>query len=904
MAAFLRERNGGERVNDGGMSFGVAARIASCIARRIASRVASRVAPRITPRLTLPLAIAFLLCGPAPSRAEDPSSPPPESPAAGAASPLEPPGHVRGQALDRGLAQAVEMAREVAGVGAGYEAARILAGIHRFAPESEAGRAAKAILVEWGVFGRPLGDGTAVEVSDAIRRRLEANESVLELLARAKILLEFGDHAEAADLLVKASRLRPNGASKTRYEAFLGHYALGSDGAKPIEDLDAASAAARVAHGRDVARLCDLGKFLEDADPDSGRVFQSLLAHALPESRLRKRDEESEMGGFPFGGRGARGPGGMGGMRGGGQMQFFGGPGGPGGFGGGGRDAGPGPMIREFENRIARGAGPERVDAAPPAAPKERPPLAPLASAAESLEAARRLIARDRDAAGDLVRLAVKAHGEDPSAGDLRALLATLELPASTDHFPPGEAGPPDEKNTEKENTEKKSIEKKIPEKKTTEKKTTEKESVEGKRPEEKPEEKGAEKANGAKTEKKKKTFPKKGRASDAVFAEGTVHFYEIEMSPEALTSLKTAPREYVRAAFRSGEDFLRDVGVSVKGSVGTFRPIDGESKTGLTVKFDQFVDGQKFHGLKKIILNNAAQAPGYLTDTMTNSVFRDAGLPAPRVAYANVALNGRHNGLYVQVEAATGDFLDRWFEDADGDLYEGPGDITRWEEMDADAGGKGAKRERLKALAEAAEKVANGAPLAELGNHMDLDRLARYLAAEGLVGHWDGYLSPNNYRIYFDPAADRFTLIPHGVDNTLADPRADAFQRGRGVLSRALLASVEGKALYRGAMEEVLKAAWEPARLLARAERTFRAIRPHLVDDPRLPLSLASVEEAVYRTLSFLAERRRFASWQIAAQSDSALAERLSRIQRPIGPFFGRGGPGGDRFRGPGDRR
>ncbi len=847
MAAHLRERRGGENGSEDRTRFVAATWLAS--------------------RLALALSISCLWAG-GPTRGDDPPAPQPEGTSGSPVAPLEPPAHVRGQTLDRGLAQAVEMAREVAGVGAGYEAARILAGIHRFAPESDAGRAAKAILVDWGVFGRPLGDATAGEVSHAIRRRLEANESTLEFLARTKILLEFGDDAEAADLFVKATRLRPTGASRARYQAFVRHYALEVPDSRPIEDLDAASAAVRIGQGRDVARLCDLGKFLEDAEPEVGRVFQSLLAHAVPESRSRKRDEASDMGGFPFWGRGGRGPGGMGGPggiggpRGGGQFQFFGGPGG---FGGGGRDAGPGSMIREFENRIARGAGQEIVEATAPAAPREPPPLA---SAAESLEAARRLVVRDREAAGDLLRLALKAHAEDAVVGDLRALLATIE------QSPPGEKSPSDEGGTPEKEDE-------------TRAKRNSSDKEEGSRP-----------------EKKKKAFPKKGRASDAVFAEGVVHFYEVEMSPESITSLRTAPREYVRASFRSGEEVLRDVGVSIKGSVGTFRPIDGESKTGLTVKFDQFVDGQKFHGLKKIILNNAAQAPGYLTDAITNSVFRDAGLPAPRVAYANVTLNGRQNGLYVQVEAATGDFLDRWFEDADGDLYEGPGDITRWEEMDVDSGGKGARRERLKTLAETAEKVADGAPLAELRKHMDLDRLARYLALEGIVGHWDGYLSPNNYRIYFDPAADRFSLIPHGVDNTLADARADAFQRGRGVLSRALLASDEGRSLYRKAMEDVLRTVWDPARLLARAERVFRAIRPHVIDDPRLPLSLANVEEALYRSLNFLAERRRFLTWQIAAQSDSALADRLSRSQRPIGPFFGRGGPGGDRVRGPGERR
>jgi len=63
--------------------------------------------------------------------------------------------------------------------------------------------------------------------------------------------------------------------------------------------------------------------------------------------------------------------------------------------------------------------------------------------------------------------------------------------------------------------------------------------------------------------------------------------------------------------------------------------------------------------------------------------LFRDAQIPAPCVAHATLSVNGKPYGLYVQVEAVTKDFLGRWFEDVDGNLYEGPGDVTHWEHLD-----------------------------------------------------------------------------------------------------------------------------------------------------------------------------------------------------------------------------
>ena len=87
---------------------------------------------------------------------------------------------------------------------------------------------------------------------------------------------------------------------------------------------------------------------------------------------------------------------------------------------------------------------------------------------------------------------------------------------------------------------------------------------------------------------------------------------------------------------------------------------LDGNSKAAFTVKFNHFVKGQRFHGLRRIILNNAVQDPTYMCEYIGYGLFRDAGVPAPRIGYATVAVNQEPYGLYVQVEAVSKDFLQR----------------------------------------------------------------------------------------------------------------------------------------------------------------------------------------------------------------------------------------------------
>ena len=53
------------------------------------------------------------------------------------------------------------------------------------------------------------------------------------------------------------------------------------------------------------------------------------------------------------------------------------------------------------------------------------------------------------------------------------------------------------------------------------------------------------------------------------------------------------------------------------------------------------------------------------------------------------------------------------------------------------------------------------------LGRILDVDGYLRHLAIENILVHGDGYsYRANNYRVYEDPSAGKFTFILHGMDN------------------------------------------------------------------------------------------------------------------------------------------
>src|SRR4030095_5296012 len=249
----------------------------------------------------------------------------------------------------------------------------------------------------------------------------------------------------------------------------------------------------------------------------------------------------------------------------------------------------------------------------------------------------------------------------------------------------------------------------------------------------------------------------------------------EIEVSTEAMAVLRAyrqvwgqarPERVDVKVTVREGSTVFTNVALHLKGSY-TFEPID--EKPSLTLNFDKFVSGQRFHGFDKIHLNNSAQDPSYLCDKLARELFNAAGVPAPRAGHARVSLNGRDLGFYVAVEGYNKRFLKRHFESVKGNLYDGGsgGDITK--ALKVDTGDAPENRSDLLALAVAARDSNAVSRAAQLEKMVDLDRFLTFAALEVLLLHWDGYcLGPNNYRLFHDLSTDRFVFMPHGLDQIL----------------------------------------------------------------------------------------------------------------------------------------
>jgi spore coat protein H len=255
----------------------------------------------------------------------------------------------------------------------------------------------------------------------------------------------------------------------------------------------------------------------------------------------------------------------------------------------------------------------------------------------------------------------------------------------------------------------------------------------------------------------------KKSDASDAFFRDAAVRTLQIEVPAASLSALKQGQRDYVRATVREGSMTWRDVGIRLKGH-GSFQPID--RKPNLALKFNEFVSGQEFHGLSKVMLNNCAQDPSFLREVLATQLFHDAGVPTARVTHERVQLNGRELGFYVLAEGVNKNMLKREFGHAGGNLYEGETkDIDQ--HLDQENGDDTTQKD-LQALAAATRQPATKRMQA-LRSLLDVEQFATFLAMEMLTASVDGYtFTKNNYRIYNQPKTGRLLFLPHGLESTL----------------------------------------------------------------------------------------------------------------------------------------
>jgi hypothetical protein len=364
---------------------------------------------------------------------------------------------------------------------------------------------------------------------------------------------------------------------------------------------------------------------------------------------------------------------------------------------------------------------------------------------------------------------------------------------------------------------------------------------------------------------------------------------------------LPQSPYDTFRAHVRVDDVVVQDVGLRKKGLFGS----DDAQRPSLKIAVDEFDEEARLRGSRNLTLNNARTDPSFLDQCLGYFIFARAGLPAPRCAFATVAVNDAPLGLYVHVESIKKPFLARAFNDDDGNLYEGAKSDFRPDmqvlfEKKTNEDDPGMPE--IAALTAALQRP-DDELLPALDEVIDVDAFLRFWAVEVLLNHLDGYANnQNNFFVYAPTTDRRLRFVPWGLDRILQNdgfaqhrlsPLHSTMARAR--LSRRLYEHPEGRARYHATLDDVLATAWNEDVLEQEALRLQDLVLPALDADAR-----GSVLRAVEKTIRFLRDRRDVIESERAAglpawtEPERALCLSFGGIDAAVSTTFGATNPDG----------
>ncbi len=270
----------------------------------------------------------------------------------------------------------------------------------------------------------------------------------------------------------------------------------------------------------------------------------------------------------------------------------------------------------------------------------------------------------------------------------------------------------------------------------------------------------------------------------DLLFDASYIHEVEVSLDEKDWQELLTHPKDkkkYEADLNIDGETY-ESVSFSTKGNSSLTIVADryDSGRYSFKIAFGKNIEGQDYHGLDKLNLNNIFSDPTYMKDHICYALFREAGVPAPLTSYVRLRVNGKPHGLYMAVEDISKGFLERNFtgqgvlykpEDDNLDLAkngivvnegEAPAfsvdphgadlsyidekiesypDIFDNNETKAKEEDEPRVIEALKALSERKD----------LEKHLDTDEIIRYFALHDLLENFDSYTGPmlHNYILH-----------------------------------------------------------------------------------------------------------------------------------------------------------
>jgi spore coat protein H len=228
----------------------------------------------------------------------------------------------------------------------------------------------------------------------------------------------------------------------------------------------------------------------------------------------------------------------------------------------------------------------------------------------------------------------------------------------------------------------------------------------------------------------------------------------------------------------------LKDIGLRYKGNL-SFASSNAAApfRANLKAKTDLFGGKADWNGVETLNFHAGVLDLSLMREALGYALFRAAGVPASRTAYAEIKFNvpglysDARGGAYLLIENVNKQFLKRALPPGTGLLFkpEGTrGGITSrggtWSQYTPtfrpDREATLQEQTRTMEFANLISQPDVALFRSRIGTYLDVDQFLRYLAVNSFLLNWDSYLTGgHNYYFYLDPKDDKFRFIPWDLD-------------------------------------------------------------------------------------------------------------------------------------------
>ena len=362
--------------------------------------------------------------------------------------------------------------------------------------------------------------------------------------------------------------------------------------------------------------------------------------------------------------------------------------------------------------------------------------------------------------------------------------------------------------------------------------------------------------------------FKRIGPMPNIIRPEGLVHLRNPQARRSGIVGVLGFEFDWTHANFELGGVAFTNVGARVKGNVRSLC----EASRAYKVDLNKFAPGQRLAGLDELTFNSLIWEYSCLGEALGFEFFRDAGVPAPRTAYAwlsaRVAAQGEEKplGLYLIVETVDNEFAAERFGSKATPVFK-PVTYTLFKHLGHEWSAYAPIYDlKTKATPEQQRRVIDFAQLvssapdaefaARVGDFLDLDEFARFLAGQVLLPNYDGILSDGqNFYMYLDPRSNKFGFIPWDLDGAwgniwiasrLEQERASIWHPwvGENRFIERIMGVEEFRRIYRSHLEDFLTRLYVPDRLHRRIDEIAAVIRDPIAAHSALRLD--KFEQAV----------------------------------------------------------